>query len=173
MNDIETLLAKQAISEVLFKRARASDRGDVELAMHCYHEGATERHADFDGLAADFLRDHSFTRVVPDSPVTGMTHIVTNILIDFADDDHAFVESLHVAWCQMTDGVDATIGGRYLDTFERRDGRWGLTNRDVIFDWSRMDPETPKFWERHPAAPGLFGKRGTDDPLYAYVTPGR
>jgi hypothetical protein len=69
----------------------------------------------------------------------------------------------------MTDGTDATIGGRYLDTFERRDGRWGIVHRDVIFDWSRVEPETEKFWEKHPAKPFLFGKRGEDDPLYAYT----
>ena len=172
MDALEQLLAKQAISELLSTRARASDRGDVELALHCYHEGATERHADFDGLASDFLRDHSFTRVVADSPVTGMTHAVTNILIEFSDDKNAFVESVHVAWCQMTDGVDATIGGRYLDRVAFRDGRWGLMHRDVIFDWSRMDPETAKFWDRHPAAPQLFGKRSPEDMLYAYTERG-
>lgn len=166
---IQQLLDKQDIAEVLYRRARAGDRGDADLAHSCYHPGATERHGEFDGLAAEFIDVVSFTRPKPGSPIKGMMHMITNILCEFADADHAFVESYHVAWCQMTDGTDAEIGGRYLDRFERRDGRWGIVHRDVIFDWSRMEPETAKFWERHPAKPFLFGKRGAEDPLYSYI----
>ena len=172
LNDIERLLSKQAIAEVLYRRARAGDRSDAELAHACYHPGATERHGVFDGLATDFIDVASFTRPRPGSPIKGMHHVVTNILVDFKDDEDAFVESYHVAWCQMTDGTDATIGGRYLDRFARRDGRWAIAHRDVIFDWSRVEPETEKFWAKHPAADFLYGKRGPDDPLYNYVARG-
>src|SRR5882757_8556632 len=172
MDAIQQLLDKQAISEVLYRRARAGDRADAELAHTCYHPGATERHGEFDGLATEFIDVVSFTRPRPGSPIRGMMHMVTNILCDFSDADHAFVESYHVAWCQMTDGTDAEIGGRYLDRFERRDGRWGIVHRDVIFDWSRVEPETAKFWDKHPAKPFLFGHRGESDPLYTYVTRG-
>lgn len=169
MNTVQMLLDKQEISEVLYKRARAGDRADAELAHTCYHPGATERHGEFDGLATDFIDKVSFTRPKPGSPIAGMFHLITNILVDFDGPEKAFVESYHVAWCQMTDGTDASIGGRYLDRFERRGGRWAIVHRDVIFDWSRMEPETAKFWERHPAKPFLFGKRGADDPLYSYI----
>lgn len=166
---LQQLLDKQAIAEILYRRARAGDRGDAELAHSCYHPGATERHGEFDGLASEFIDVVSFTRPKPGSPIKGMMHMITNILCEFSSADRAFVESYHVAWCQMTDGTDAEIGGRYLDRFERREGRWGIVHRDVIFDWSRMEPETAKFWERHPAKPFLFGKRGAEDPLYSYV----
>jgi len=172
MDPIQQLIAKQEMAEVLYRRARAGDRSDAELAHSCYHAGATERHGVFDGLAAEFIDIVSFTRPKPGSPIKGMQHVVTNILIEFKDDTHAFVESYHVAWCQMIGGVDATIGGRYLDRFEKREGRWAIVHRDVVFDWSRMDPETSKFWEEHPAAAFLFGKRGEDDLLYQYTRRG-
>ena len=172
MDAIQQLLDKQAISEVLYRRARAGDRADAELAHTCYHPGATERHGEFDGLAADFIDKVSFTRPRPGSPIRGMFHFLSNILIDFTNEDNAFVESYHVAWVQMTDGNDAVIGGRYFDRFDRR-GRWAITHRDVIFDWSRIEPETEKFWDKHPAKPFLFGRRGDSDPLYIYVTRGR
>lgn len=172
MDAIHQLLDKQAIAEILYRRARAGDRGDAELAHSCYHPGATECHGEFDGLATEFIDIVSFTRPRPDSPIKGMMHLITNISCDFSDADHAFVESYHVAWCQLADGTDAEIGGRYLDRFERRDGRWAIVHRDVIFDWSRMEPETEKFWDRHPAKPFLFGRRGADDPLYRYVERG-
>ena len=169
---VQRLLDKQEIAEVLYRRARAGDRADADLAHTCYHEGATERHGMFDGTAVEFIDVVSFTKPKPGSPIKGMMHVVTNILCDFADDTHAFVESYHVAWCQMTDNTDATIGGRYLDKFEQRDGRWAIVHRDVIFDWSRVEPETEKFWEKHPAKPFLVGQRGADDPLYAYTARG-
>jgi hypothetical protein len=173
MDAIQQLLDKQAISEALYRRARAGDRADAKLAHTCYHPGATERHGEFDGLAADFIDKVSFTRPRPGSPIKGMFHFLSNILVDFTDDDNAFVESYHVAWVQMTDGNDAVIGGRYFDRFGRREGRWAITHRDVIFDWSRVEPETAKFWDKHPAKPFLFGHRGDSDPLYAYVTRGK
>lgn len=172
-SDLDRLLSKQAIAEVLYRRARAGDRGDAELAHTCYHPGATERHGLFDGTAAEFIDVVSFTKPKPGSPIKGMMHLITNVLCDFDSDDAAFVESYHVAYCQMTDGTDATIGGRYFDKFERRDGKWAIVHRDVIFDWSRVEPETEKFWDRHPAKPFLFGHRGENDPLYGYVPRGR
>jgi hypothetical protein len=51
--------------------------------------------------------------------------------------------------------------------------RWAIVHRDVIFDWSRVEPETEKFWDKYPALPSLFGKRGADDPLYAYIRRGQ
>lgn len=172
MDPIQRLLDKQEIAEVLYRRARAGDRSDAELAHTCYHPGATERHGMFEGLATEFIDVVSFTRPKPGSPIKGMFHLITNVLVDFEGDDEAFCESYHVAWCQMTDGTDAAIGGRYFDRFARRGGKWAITHRDVIFDWSRMDPETAKFWDKHPAKPFLFGKRGADDPLYEYVQRG-
>ena len=169
MDRVQQLLDKQDIAEVLYRRARAGDRADAELAHTCYHPGATERHGMFDGLATEFIDVVSFTRTKPGSPIKGMLHVITNVLVEFSDADNAFVESYHVAWCQMTDGTDAVIGGRYLDKFARRDGRWAIIHRDVIFDWSRIDPETAKFWDKHPAKPFLFGKRGSEDPLYNYI----
>ena len=47
---VAALIAKQEITEVLYRRARAGDRRDVELALSCYHEGATEEHEGFTGL---------------------------------------------------------------------------------------------------------------------------
>jgi hypothetical protein len=172
MDAIQRLLDKQAISEVLYRRARAGDRADADLAHTCYHPGATERHGEFDGLATDFIDKASFTRPRPGSPIKGMFHFLSNILVDLIDEDNAFVESYHVAWVQMTDGNDAVIGGRYFDRFSRREARWAIEHRDVIFDWSRVEPETTKFWDKYPARPFLFGHRGESDPLYGYVKRG-
>lgn len=170
---LQQLLDKQAIAEVLYRRARAGDRADAELAHTCYHGGATERHGLFDGLATEFIDVVSFTRPRAGTPMKSMLHVVTNILSEFTGPDSAFVESYHIAYMTLHSGNDSIVGGRYLDRFERRDGRWAIVHRDVIFDWSRQEPETEKFWDKHPALPFLYGRRGADDPLYGYVERGR
>jgi hypothetical protein len=165
------LLAKQEITEVLYRRARAGDRRDVDLALSCYHPGATENHEGFDGTAAEFIGDVSMISPSSTAPVTTLWHFISNVLIDLQSDE-AVVESYHIAVVvRRDDGADthSRIGGRYLDRFAHRDGVWAITHRDVVFDWSRVEEASATYW-------GLMGMdetkllRGTfgaDDPLYS------
>ncbi|MCW2756223.1 MAG: hypothetical protein JWQ32_3634 [Marmoricola sp.] len=164
------LLAKQQITEVLYQRARAADRRDVDLALRCYHPGATEDHEGFSGSAADFIRNVSM--ISPDStaPVQGLWHFISNVLIDLHD-DQAEVESYHIALVERRgdDGdVQSWIGGRYLDTMAHLDGRWAIMHRTVVFDWSRSDPASTPYWELVGLDESklLRGRFGDDDPLY-------
>ena len=93
---ITALIAKQQITEVLYRRARAGDRRDIKLALACYHGGATEDHEGHSGPAADFILNASM--ISPDSaaPVTCLWHFISNVLIDLAGDE-ADVESYHIA----------------------------------------------------------------------------
>ena len=57
--EVSTLLAKQEITEVLYRRARAGDRRDVDLALRCYHPGATEEHEAVDtSMTPDEAHQH-------------------------------------------------------------------------------------------------------------------
>src|ERR1700756_5417483 len=100
---VAALVAKQQITEVLYRRARAGDRRDVELALSCYHPGATENHEGFSGPAADFVEGVSM--ISPDSaaPVIGLWHFISNILIEL-DGDTAEVESYHIALVTRNEG---------------------------------------------------------------------
>lgn len=176
-NDIQQLLDRQEISEVLYSRARAADRADPKLAHRCYHSGATERHGDFDGLAKDFIDDSSSpgSGKGDNASVKSMFDFVSNITMDFLGPDEAFVESYHVTLAAMNteDGVvDATVAGRYLDRFTRQDGRWAISHRDVVFDWSRVEPEVQKFWDKFKGAAFLLGSRDSSDHLYKYTKRG-
>ena len=93
---VAALIAKQEITEVLYRRARAGDRRDVELALSCYHEGATEEHEGFTGTAAEFTRNVSMISPRSKAPVTCLWHLISNILIEL-DEDAADVESYHIA----------------------------------------------------------------------------
>jgi hypothetical protein len=167
---VAELVARQQITELLYRRARAGDRRDVDLALSCYHPGATENHEGFAGTAADLIGE-----VSPNStePVIGLWHFVSNILIDVRGDS-ADVESYHIAVVtREIDGVQtqSRIGGRYLDTMAYRDGRWGIVHRDVVFDWSRVDDATLPYWELVglDETKLLRGKFGMDDPLYSHL----
>jgi 3-phenylpropionate/cinnamic acid dioxygenase small subunit len=166
--ELADLIAKQAITEVLYRRARAGDRRDHALALSCYHEGATEEHEGFTGPAADFVLKHSAYAPGKTPPTSSLVHLIANVLIEL-DGDEAAVESYHL--CFMTGGdTDTTIAGRYLDSFASRNGRWAITHRQVVFDWSRTEPGVERFWDRYPDQSTIaFGRLGPEDPLYGFV----
>jgi 3-phenylpropionate/cinnamic acid dioxygenase small subunit len=170
---IAALLAKQEITELLYRRARAGDRRDVELALSCYHPGATEIHEGFDGLAAEFITTRSMIAPTSTAPVTGLWHFISNIVIDLQG-EHAEVESYHIAVVSRADDGRETqshIGGRYLDTFAYRDGRWAIDRREVVFDWSRVDTDSATYWDLMGLDESklLRGDFGAADPLYSVL----
>jgi 3-phenylpropionate/cinnamic acid dioxygenase small subunit len=171
------LQAKQQITELLYRRARAGDRRDVELALSCYHPGATESHEGFDGAAAEFITTASM--IAPDSTasVSCLWHFISNIVIDL-DGDTADVESYHIAVVirdESNGQTETRIGGRYLDKMAHRDGRWGIVHREVVFDWSRVDTASTPYWELVglDETKLLRGRFGADDPLYSVLGVGR
>jgi hypothetical protein len=174
---VAALVAKQQITEVLYRRARAGDRRDVELALSCYHAGATEKHEGFSGPAVDFIEDVSMISHDSTAPVIGLWHFISNVLIEL-DEDTAAVESYHIALVSRDEGtgeIHAFIGGRYLDRFAHRDGRWAITHRDVVFDWSRVGEATPTYWDLVGLDPSklLRGAFGETDPLYSRLSVSR
>jgi 3-phenylpropionate/cinnamic acid dioxygenase small subunit len=170
---ITALVAKQQITEVLYRRARAGDRRDVKLALACYHEGATEEHEGYAGPAADFILNASMISPGSAAPVTCLWHFISNVLIDLHGDE-ADVESYHIAVVVRDEDSGQTqsrIGGRYLDKFVRRDGRWAIAERRVVFDWSRVDLASAAYWDLMgiDEAKLLRGRFGGDDPLYSHL----
>jgi 3-phenylpropionate/cinnamic acid dioxygenase small subunit len=167
------LLAKQEITELLYLRARAGDRRDVELALSCYHPGATENHEGFDGTAAEFINNRSMIAPTSTAPVTGLWHFISNVVIDL-NGERADVESYHLAVVSRTEGGHETqshIGGRYLDSFAFRDGRWAIQHREVVFDWSRVDTDAVAYWDLMGLDESklLRGQFGAADPLYSVL----
>ncbi|GAA3930992.1 nuclear transport factor 2 family protein [Microbacterium soli] len=172
---LDELIDKDAITRVLYTRARAADRRDHALALSCYHEGATEVHEGYSTTAKDFLLEKSLYAPGKEAPSHTLMHLITNVLIDLRGDE-AFVESYHL--CLMSGGTgeeetDTMIGGRYLDTFRRIDGRWAIAHREVTFDWSRTEPAVRRFWDDNENKHLIsFGDFGPEDPLYRYVERG-
>jgi SnoaL-like domain len=107
------------------------------------------------------------------APVSCLWHFISNILIDLHGDE-ADVESYHIAVVVRDEDSGQTqsrIGGRYLDKFAYRDGRWAIAERSVVFDWSRVDPASAAYWDLVglDEAKLLRGRFGADDPLYSHL----
>jgi hypothetical protein len=144
------LLAKQAITEQVYRYCRGLDRFDRAMALACWHEGGTADYgADiFQGSGAGFI-DWVFT--VHEQGFVTHSHQITNILIalDLAGGT-AVSESYVTVALRPRSGDDLVDRGRYLDRWAWSDGRWAITERIFVSDFS--------------GAPGA--SRGPDDPSW-------
>jgi hypothetical protein len=134
---LETLIAKQAITETLHRYCYAMDRMDPELGAQIWHPDGMAHYGPtiFEGRAADYLKRvfelHRLTK--------GTSHQVTNIMIS-VDGDRATSESYVHACIRMNDGNDVVVRGRYLDTWSCRGGEWRIDERRYENDLTQIIP---------------------------------
>jgi hypothetical protein len=125
--DIETVVARAEVNDVLARYVHAADRGDWELLRSCYHDDAYDDHGEFKG-GPDGLVDH--VRAVAGLFLFTM-HQLGQMLIEVNPTyDAARAETYCLGWYgRQSSGSEClwTIaqGLRYLDEFEKRDGRGG------------------------------------------------
>ncbi|WP_308206448.1 hypothetical protein [Mycobacterium yunnanensis] len=63
-----------------------------------------------------------------------------------------------------------TVGGRYLDKYQKREGGWGFVERSIVTDWARVDDPSPVRFD-HPLTRGT--PRGTldaNDPSHQFFS---
>ena len=171
---ITEIYSKQQITEVLYRIARGTDRGDVELYASCFHEDGTDYHGFVNGPVNNILG------VLGRSKLLFSQHAITNVLIDL-NGDEARVESCFNALHQSRDDQgrlqDEMIRGRYLDNFERRkDQVWKIKQRVVVWDWSRVQPSGETWFDLVRKRPGvddrfIFGRRDREDMVYTNQFP--
>jgi hypothetical protein len=160
--EIQELLDKNAIREALYKYCRSVDRLDVPLGHSVFHE---DSYADY---GADVYqgpgRGCIDAIVVMHHQMTSHSHQISNILIAL-DGDRAGSEA-HMTgtmWI-VRDGKDCQIfvRGRYLDTWEKRDGRWAITRREFANDHDEVREVTSIRGTQH-------STRDASDPSYAVL----
>ena len=131
---VDTLLAREEIGDVIKRLARGTDRLDEELMASCYHPDGFDDHNSFRGNGRDFAR--WVVEVLAHFQAT--THFIASPLIAVSGDT-AQVDTYCVAHHLSNDG-DMVMGLRYVDRFERRDGRWLIARRVCAFDWTYTVP---------------------------------
>jgi ketosteroid isomerase-like protein len=125
---LEELEARTAIEDCLKRFARAVDRQDWVAAREAYHQDAWDDHGFFKGPPDAFLAHIEKLHAVQRHSM----HFNTNVLIEFQSKERAFVET-YVLVLQRFDDRRATASARYLDRFEKRNGKWAVVHRTLVF----------------------------------------
>ena len=165
------LLAKQEITELLYRYCRGVDRLDMELVRSCYHPDATDSHGTFEGTVDEYLvwSERLLRRY------TGSVHMVLNVLVEIEPEPVASADGDKVQWARSeahgiarhwTEGgppeLNLSVGFRFIDDLSRRNGGpWLISRRVATTEWVREEQFRP-FDERF-----LRGSRDRSDPLFA------
>jgi hypothetical protein len=163
---VDELIAKQAITDVIYTYCRALDRMDWDLAHTVWHDDGTADYGTnmFQGTGAGFL-DWVWTQ---HAGMMGHSHQITNVLVS-VDGDRAASEAYVTAALRLEADANAQATeivsrGRYVDTWSRRDGRWAIDHRTFVEDFTT----TYQVTAMEPAdAAQRSSRRDRDDPSYA------
>ena len=161
MDDVQRLLDEAAIHRVLVQYCRGVDRGDEGLIRDVYWPDATDDHGVYKGSGPAFA---PFVVKALNAHALATQHAMQQVAIEFRESG-AFVESYVLARHKVRrDGqlILETFGGRYVDRFEKRAGEWRIAHRQVIHDWSKIEPIAAEY----PSESFEQGRRSGTDASY-------
>lgn len=140
MGSLEEALAKQALHDLIVTYARGVDRGDEATLATVFHRDAEVVTGVIDGKGPDFARE--IVAMVRGS-LKSCFHSVANEYFEVSGDTAAGETYVVAHMLTLGETPQETLtGGRYLDRFERRDGRWRIARRTFVHDWSMTQPAT-------------------------------
>ena len=141
------------IQDLIYRWCRAVDRLDRQGMLDVFWPGAIDSHGPYIG-PAEGLVDWILER---HKPIQVSSHFIGNLLIEFATEEVALVESYvrtiqqyqpaaKHQLAQLTGGavgrpdaaVDMFTSSRYIDRVERRCGEWRIARRDLAQDWKQI-----------------------------------
>jgi hypothetical protein len=144
--DLQRLADRIAIQETLHRYARGIDRRNWDFLASVFHPGAIVDQGDFKGTIEDMIALVKQRHAA----IEQSAHMLTNILIEFDSPDGAVVESYYLAYLRNAHlpavvkvallgpdageagKIDMRSLGRYIDRFERRDGKWKIARRVCV-----------------------------------------
>lgn len=165
MNDqIQALLDKQSIYEVLVRYCRGVDRCDEDLIRSAFHHDSYDDHGYWKGPGRD-LAPFLANRLRTDNSAT--THSITNVLIELDGDLARSEAQVHATLIRRdSDPVEVdVVGARYLDRLSRRAGIWRIEHRTVVLDWQKTEL-WPDSAPPVPTEDFVRGARRPEDPSY-------
>jgi hypothetical protein len=166
--ELQALLDRQAIQQVLTLYCRGADRADIGLIAQAYHPDATEDHGGvFNGPASAYVEQ--LAAILPRAGL--MNHMTTNVHIEL-DGDVARVESYILTFARMKkagETFDTLTLARAIDRFERRDGAWKIAARRLVWEWNH-EMAFVETWGRGLIAPDpsilVRGAKAPNDLVY-------
>lgn len=161
---LRNLLERTEIHDTVLRYCRGIDRLDEVAVRACFHPDATDAHGSFTGTidefiswAFDLLRKYDSTM-----------HLVANHLCELRG-DHAVTETYGIAFHRSSDPLprrNLTVGFRYIDRFDKRNGVWRIAHRVATTEWVRA-PGTGSEWPI--PSDSEVGRRDSTDPLYTML----
>ena len=161
-DQLQTLLDKQAIHEVVLRYCRGVDRLDMPLVRSCYHDDGIDHHTGFTGSADSYVAwiDVGLRRFA------GTMHLIGNHLSELVG-EKAYAETYGTAhhWGEPLEdtALNFTSAFRYVDRFERRDGHWRISER---FPCESGPAPSPADQVRAKEGEGQVACRDRSDPVY-------
>ncbi|MFT4822787.1 MAG: hypothetical protein ACJAUG_001791 [Halioglobus sp.] len=156
---IQELLDKQAINEVLLNYARAIDHRDESRLRSVFHSGSEHNHGfvgpssdasrpsspakpgDFVAYALNYLKGFSNTHHQLGTPLIELHGNLARSECYFTATHRMRAKGDRLASKSAQDiEMEMSIGGRYIDKWEKRDGAWKIISRTGVTDWRRMLP---------------------------------
>lgn len=157
---IDALLTKQTLLELCMAYSRAVDRGDQELLASLFHDDAVVVSGIVNGRGKNFAEE-IVAHVTQN--LDRCFHSLANFWFE-VDGDKAVGESYVIATFS-SNGSDTMVGGRYIDSFERRKGTWKFASRTFVTDWNMTHPTTFESDGMY-ASLTTRGCFGSTDPVY-------
>lgn len=134
---LRTLLDRQDIEDCLARIARGTDRFDRELVMSACHPGAQ---FSVGGMVTSAEESIDGGMAMHAEVAHATLHYLSTMSCDIAGEE-AHVETYHIYCARSTDETCWAATGRYVDRFEKRGGKWGLTFRHISVEWAgKMSP---------------------------------
>ncbi len=127
------LVERQAITDVLIEYCTALDRMDLARLGGLFTEDCVVDYGPEEWLQSRGREalERSLARMWRWSRTS---HHLSNVQIDFRDDDEAFVRSYVHAWHERSDGSSATILGQYHDRCVRGSEGWRIAERRMVMN---------------------------------------
>jgi hypothetical protein len=159
---VDAALSRLAIHDLAMTYSRAADRADADLMKSIFHDDSVVISGVVNGSGAEF--SDQITAYCREN-MEYCFHSVANEWVEVKG-DHA-VGELYVVAHVTAGGRDVMTGGRYIDSYERRDGAWKIKTRTFVSDWTTDHPSTNQ-------SDGMYdglknrGRFGSEDPVYAH-----
>ena len=131
--ELRAVADRASIRHCIERLARGEDRRNAGLIRASWWPDATYDYGVQRGSFDEYL-----AWVVPGADAIRNTQHVLGQTYTELDGDSAKAETHVVSYHRVDLGAgdrDTCIGGRYLDTLEKRDGEWRIADRVMLYDW--------------------------------------
>jgi hypothetical protein len=130
---VQALIDRQEILDCEQRYCSGVDRFDREMLLSVYHPDAMDDHGAFVGTAAEFV-DWAFA--YHRKYQHGHKHYILNHRCEL-EGTTAHAETYWLFAGRNTFAPALSLhGGRYLDRFEKRGGKWAIAARKCVIEWS-------------------------------------